>query len=136
MPNLPIARTPWRSFGFFPIAGKETRPAGRNPRKKRKKDSSPLRSSGTPFPPPLACGFPTDRGHWTRQGEAGDRQAHIVLPYRDGKKKKGRQRAPAQRRGPLPVCVVVKEREKWEICMITGYNDILTDNCGEIVKAL
>ena len=40
---------------------------------------------------------------------------------------KEQQKAPAKRRGLLPVCVV-KEREKWEICMITGYDDIVTDN--------
>ena len=33
MPNLPIAPIPWRSFAFFPIAGKEGRPSGRNPDK-------------------------------------------------------------------------------------------------------
>ena len=32
--------------------------------------------------------------------------------------------------GAFCLCVVcvVKEREKWEICMITGYDDIVTDN--------
>ena len=32
--------------------------------------------------------------------------------------------------GALCLCVlcVVKEREKWEICMLTGYDDIVTDN--------
>ena len=29
--EVPVGRVPRRSFGFFPIAGKETRPAGRNP---------------------------------------------------------------------------------------------------------
>ena len=38
-----------------------------------------------------------------------------------------KQEAPVHHRGLLLVCVV-KEREKWEICMITGYDDIVTDN--------
>ena len=33
--EVPVGRVPRRSFGFFPIAGKETRPAGRNSLAKR-----------------------------------------------------------------------------------------------------
>ena len=37
-------------------------------------------------------------------------------------------RGPGSPPGPLTCVCVVKEREKWEICMITGYDDIVTDN--------
>ena len=68
---------PRRSFGFFPIAGKETRPAGRNPPAARRRRNPPARNetalSSSPhpsrlrratFPYPL-CRFatsPLDKG--------------------------------------------------------------------------
>ena len=39
---------PRRSFGFFPIAGKETRPAGRNPLREMKPVPKPAGGSGDP----------------------------------------------------------------------------------------
>jgi len=45
---------PRRSFGFFPIAGKETRPAGRNPPAARRRRNPPARNetalSSSPHP--------------------------------------------------------------------------------------
>ena len=38
-----ILSRPRRSFGFFPIAGKETRPAGRNPVRRRAESSRPTK---------------------------------------------------------------------------------------------
>ena len=40
---------PRRSFGFFPIAGKETRPAGRNPQRRMKPIRKPAGGSETPL---------------------------------------------------------------------------------------
>ena len=39
--GTPIGAHPRRSFGFFPIAGKETRPAGRNPVRRHAESSRP-----------------------------------------------------------------------------------------------
>ena len=68
---------PRRSFGFFPIAGKETRPAGRNPVRrrapKRKSETYPLiRPLRGTYPYPL-CRFatsPLDKGSRPPEGKA------------------------------------------------------------------
>ncbi len=57
-----------------------------------------------------------------RRGEAELRRKFLCL-LSFSKKVRGS----GESRSLLLVCVV-KEREKWEICMITGYDDIVTDN--------
>ena len=71
---------PRRSFGFFPIAGKETRPAGRNPVRRRAESSRPTgitahgRRAGQetrPYGEPLAFPRHGGRGKPLTYGVAG-----------------------------------------------------------------
>ena len=115
----------------FPSLGKKAAPQGGTAGGAGGKPPFCPGKAVPPSLPPLACGhFPLTGGIGPARGEA-QRESRGRSPYQEEKKrgkKKERQRAPTLCRGPLPVCVVVKEREKWEICMITGYDDILTDN--------
>ena len=103
---------PRRSFGFFPIAGKETRPAGRNPPAARRRRNPPARNetalSSSPhpsrlrratFPYPL-CRFATSSlpllafGHFPLTGGIGPLTRGVgpltrgVGPQGEGLKKK------------------------------------------------
>ena len=80
---------PRRSFGFFPIAGKETRPAGRNPVRRRAESSRPTgvivhgrRASQSPAP----TMFQADH---SKNGQ----RAHAVRPYGGSRKSQQRRTA-------------------------------------------
>ena len=55
--GTPIGAHPRRSFGFFPIAGKETRPKGRNPVSRRALRASRSTEDGRIWDPPLRGNF-------------------------------------------------------------------------------
>ncbi len=102
--GTPIGAHPRRSFGFFPIAGQETRPAGRNPARRRAESSRPTasRSAGegrVRRPAPTAFQADCSRtGQWEGQAP----------PLRDGWGDIPRRRTSGRPHGAAPYGVSLR----------------------------
>ena len=102
--GTPIGAHPRRSFGFFPIAGKETRPAGRNPVRRR---AESLRPTGVTVRGGRAGRRPAPTAFQADRSRTGQREGQAP-PLRDGWGDIPRRRTSGRPHGAAPYGVSLR----------------------------